>query len=69
MKRLVGVFVVVLLMFGMIAPTFAASDPPRIPPKGIEGPDVRAKVPPKGIEGPDVREKIPPKGIEDPDVR
>ena len=56
MKRVMGVFVAFLLVLGALAPAFAAAvDPPKILPKGIEGPDIRAKIPPKGIEGPDVR--------------
>jgi hypothetical protein len=27
----------------------------RVPPKGIEGPDISAKLEPKDVEGPDVR--------------
>ena len=70
MKKVVGVLVAVLLVFAVVAPAFAALDPPKVPPKGIEGPDIRAKVPPKGIEGPDIRTKVPLKGApEGPDVR
>jgi len=69
MKRIMSVFAALLLVLAVIAPAFAAGDPPKIPPKGTEGPDIRAKVPPKGIEGPDIRAKIEPKGTEGPDVR
>ncbi len=55
MKRVISVFAVVLLVLALVAPAFAAGAPPKIPPKGIEGPDIRANVPPKGIEGPDIR--------------
>ncbi len=69
MKRLIALAVAVAVLG--IGPTFAAMDPPKVPPKGIEGPDIRAKVPPKGIEGPDIRSNtLPqPKGVEGPDVR
>ena len=36
----------------------AAFNPPPIPPKGTEGPDIRAKVPPKSTEGPDIRHSL-----------
>jgi hypothetical protein len=70
MKKVVSAFVAVLLMLAVVAPTFAAA-PPAVPPKGTEGPDIRAKVPPKGIEGPDIR-AFPPKTPwppEGPDIR
>jgi len=59
-------------VFGLgIGPTLAAVDRPKVPPKGIEGPDIRAKLSPKGIEGPDVRNntQTPPLGVEGPEVR
>ncbi|HSB72620.1 MAG TPA: hypothetical protein VLT62_25105 [Candidatus Methylomirabilis sp.] len=33
----------------------AMADPPTLPPRGVEGPDIRSRVEPKGLEGPDVR--------------
>ncbi len=70
MKKLVSALVAILLVLAVVAPAFAALDPPKVPPKGTEGPDIRAKVPPKGIEGPDIRAKVPPKGApEGPDIR
>jgi len=70
MKKLVSVLAALLLVLAVVAPVFAALDPPKVPPKGIEGPDIRAKVPLKGIEGPDIRAKVPLKGApEGPDVR
>ena len=67
MKKVVSLFAVVLLVLAVVAPAFAAIDPPKVPPKGIEGPDIR-KVEPKGTEGPDIR-KVEPKGTEGPDIR
>ncbi len=71
MKRLIAVAAVVAVLWIGIGPTFAAMDPPKVPPKGVEGPDIRAKVEPKGVEGPDIRPNtLPPfKGIEGPNVR
>jgi hypothetical protein len=50
---------------------FAATEVPRVPPKGTEGPDVRVRVEPKGQEGPDVRRirETDCHGVEGPDVR
>jgi hypothetical protein len=45
--------ILVLTVSGSLV--LAASEVPRVPPKGTEGPDVRARVEPKGQEGPDVR--------------
>jgi len=68
MKRLIAVAVAVAVFGIGIGPTFAAVDRPTVPPKGIEGPDIRAKVDPKGVEGPDIRHSAmtQPMG---PDVR
>jgi hypothetical protein len=71
MKRLIAV-AVAAAVFGIgVSPTFAAVDPPKVPPKGIEGPDIRARVESKGIEGPDIRQntRVPPLGVEGPEVR
>ena len=54
MKKLVSVLAALLLVLVVVAPAFAALDPPKVPPKGTEGPDIRT-VEPKGIEGPDIR--------------
>ena len=71
MKRLIALAVMLAALGAGVGPTFAAMDPPKVPTKGIEGPDIRAKVPPKGIEGPDIRMNTfpQPKGVEGPDVR
>ncbi|MBI2562534.1 MAG: hypothetical protein HYW08_09100 [candidate division NC10 bacterium] len=71
MKRLIALAVMLVALGAGVGPTFAAMDPPKVPPKGIEGPDIRVKVPPKGIEGPDIRQNTmpQPKGVEGPDVR
>ena len=59
----------VLTVSGSLA--FAAMDVPRVPPKGSEGPDVRAGVEPKGQEGHDVRRTrgTDCHGVEGPDAR
>ena len=45
-----------LLALGMGASLAGAEmDGSRVPPKGIEGPDISVKLEPKGVEGPDVR--------------
>lgn len=69
MKRMIALAVVVAALGA--APTFAAVDPPKVPPKGTEGPDIRAKAEPKGVEGPDIRHSAitQPKGVEGSDVR
>jgi len=55
MKHVV-ILVAVLLAVGMSAGLAVAdTQSSRVPPKGIEGPDISAKVEPKGMEGPDVR--------------
>lgn len=55
MKHLV-ILVAVLMAFGMsVGLAVADMQSPRVPPKGIEGPDISAKVDPRGVEGPDVR--------------
>lgn len=41
MKRLIALAVAVAVLGIGISPTFAAVDPPKVPPKGIEGPDTR----------------------------
>jgi len=69
MKRLIALTALLAVLGLSLGPAFAAMDPPKVPTKGIEGPDIRAKVPPKGIEGPDIRAKVEPKGLEGPDVR
>jgi hypothetical protein len=63
-----GVVVALGLAAGL---AFAALESPPVPPKGIEGPDVRlvASVQPKGSEGPDVRDIFPPTDIEGPNGR
>lgn len=69
MKRMIALAVVVASLGA--GPAFAAVDPPKVPPKGTEGPDIRAKVEPKGLEGPDIRHSAmtQAKGVEGPDVR
>ncbi|MBI2457142.1 MAG: hypothetical protein HYV46_13530 [candidate division NC10 bacterium] len=57
MKRLIALAVMLVALGAGVGPTFAAMDPPKVPPKGIEGPDIRQNTmpQPKGVEGPDVR--------------
>jgi len=72
MKRLITLAVTLAaLAITSIGPVFGAMDSPKVPPKGTEGPDIRATVEPKGIEGPDIRQNtMPPfKGIEGPEAR
>ncbi|MBI4574013.1 MAG: hypothetical protein HY713_12115 [candidate division NC10 bacterium] len=71
MKRLITLVAIVGVLAVSVSPAFAAMDPPKVPPKGQEGPGIRAKVPPKGLEGPDIRRSsaLPSQGIEGPDVR
>lgn len=61
--------ILVLTVSGSLA--FAATEAPRVPPKGTEGPDVRVRVEPKGQQGPDVRliRETDCHGVEGPDVR
>ena len=80
MKKTGSVFAAILLVLAVIAPAFAATERPAVPPKGTEGPDIR-KQEPEGIEGPDIRmkpwmkvaavakPKVEPKGTEGPDIR
>ena len=71
MKRLIALAALLAVLGFSVGPAFAAVDPPKVQPKGQEGPGIRAKVPPKGVEGPDIRQNTmpQPKGIESPDVR
>jgi hypothetical protein len=69
MKRLITLAILLAVLGLSIGPAFAAVDPPKVPPKGQEGPGIRAKVSPKGLEGPDIRSNPTPKGLEGPDVR
>ena len=69
MNRLITLMTFVTVLLAGIGPALAAVDPPKVPPKGIEGPNIRAKVAPKGLEGPDIRAKLDPKGVEGPDTR
>jgi len=61
MKRLIT-FAVLLAALGVgVGQTFAAADPPKVPPMGTEGPDIRltqddrSTQPIKGNEGPNTR--------------
>ncbi len=69
MKRLTTLAVLMAVLVAGMSPAFAAVDPPKVQPKGQEGPGVRAKVGPKGLEGPDIRAMLDPKGLEGPDIR
>ncbi len=68
-EKVIGFVAAFVLVLAVVTPAFAAADPPKVPPRGTEGPDIRAKVPPKGTEGPDIRAKVPQKGLEGPDIR
>jgi hypothetical protein len=62
----------VLAVLGIaVGPAFTALDPPTVPPRGTEGPDIRRKMPPNGLEGPDIRHsaQLCPLGVEGPEVR
>jgi hypothetical protein len=41
MKRLIAVAVALAILGIGIGPSLAAVDPPKVPPKGLEGPDTR----------------------------
>jgi len=60
MKRMIALAVAAAVLGMGISPTFAAVDPPKVPPKGIEGPDIRIKVELKGVERPDIRQNSSP---------
>lgn len=68
MKRSITLTVLAAVLLAGVSPVLAV-DPPKVPPKGIEGPGIRAKVPPRGLEGPDIRTRVQPMGPEGPDVR
>jgi hypothetical protein len=68
MKYLITLAAVVAILGATVGPALAV-DPPKVPPKGIEGPNIRARVQPKGLEGPDIRARMEPKGLEGPDIR
>ena len=61
MKRLIALAVLLAALAVGVGQTFAAVDPPKVPPKGTEGPDIRlsqdgrSTQPIKGIEGPNTR--------------
>ncbi|MBI4573026.1 MAG: hypothetical protein HY713_07030 [candidate division NC10 bacterium] len=69
MTRLIPLIAFLGVLAVGASPVLAAMDPPKVPPKGQEGPGIRARVPPKGVEGPDIRAKLDPKGLEGPDIR
>ncbi len=70
-KHLITVGAVLAILGASFGSAFATPDSPKVPPKGIEGPDIRGQVPPKGIESPDIRENTRPLffGLEGPDSR
>jgi len=57
MKRMIAVAVLLGVLGIAVGPGIAAVDRPKVPPKGIEGPDIRnnTQIPPLGVEGPEVR--------------
>jgi hypothetical protein len=62
MRRLISLaFVVTVLGASVGLPLAATYDLPRVPMKGSEGPDIRAKIPPKAVEGPDIRNALAPR--------
>jgi hypothetical protein len=71
MKYGIAITHLVLALTVSASLAFAVMDVPRVPPKGSEGPDVRARVEPKGKEGPDVRRirGADCHGVEGPDTR
>jgi hypothetical protein len=70
MKLLIAIAILLASLGTGVGPTFAV-DPPKVPPKGIEGPNIRAHMPPKGIEGSDIRQNTMPvpRGLEGPEDR
>jgi hypothetical protein len=65
---LTGLAVVLAATFGM---AFAAEEPPRVPPKGTEGPDIRVSVEPQHVASPGIRLACPAesRGVEGPEAR
>jgi len=57
MKRMIAVAVLLGALGIAVGPGIAAVDRPKVPPKGIEGPDIRnnTQIAPLGVEGPEVR--------------
>jgi hypothetical protein len=57
MKHLITVAVMLAVFAISVGPIFAVMDPPKVPPKGTEGPDIRQNTMPPftGPEGPDTR--------------
>jgi hypothetical protein len=54
--KLLVILIAGLLVVGISASLVGADlEASRVPPKGTEGPDIRASVEPKGVEGPDIR--------------
>jgi hypothetical protein len=71
MKRkvvLAQLAVVIAVTFGI---AFAAEDPPRVPPRGTEGPDTRVTSEPQDTPCPDLRMVCSsgPRGVEGPETR
>ena len=54
MRKFVMLVALVVALGAIADHAYAATDPPPVSVKGIEGPDIRY-VHPKGTEGPDVR--------------
>jgi|MudIll2142460700_1097286.scaffolds.fasta_scaffold187471_2 hypothetical protein len=50
---------------------FAAEEPPRVPPRGTEGPDIRVTVDTQRVTCDGIRLACPPEtgGVEGPDMR
>ena len=71
MKRLMTLTAMLVVFGAAVSPVFAVTDPPRVPPKGIEGPDVEAKAELQGAAGPDIRHVVVPpfRGTEGPETR
>jgi hypothetical protein len=71
MQRKVGLTQLAVVIAATFGIAFAADDPPRVPPRGTEGPDIRVASEPQNTACPDLRMVCPsgPQGVEGPETR
>ena len=71
MQRTMLLTALAVLFAATVGTAFAAQEPPRVPPRGIEGPDVRYAVGAQHEKCDGVRVSCPPdsRGVEGPEAR
>jgi hypothetical protein len=71
MQRTVVIAQLAVVLAAALGIAFAAEDPPRVPPRSTEGPDIRATLEPQTTACPDIRLTCPAgsRGVEGPEAR